>query len=44
MIHHRSSTVMPGLDPGIPGTGTAMPPSVDGRVEPGHDDQVNPCV
>jgi hypothetical protein len=42
MIHCHHSTVMPGLDPGIHGNRTAMPLSVDGRVKPGHDDQMNP--
>jgi hypothetical protein len=42
MIHRHHSTVMPGLDPGIRGTGTVTPLSVDGRVKPGHDDEVNP--
>jgi hypothetical protein len=29
---------MPGLAPGIHGTGKAVPEFVDGRDEPGHDD------
>jgi hypothetical protein len=31
-----------GLDPRIHGTGTVAPLTVDGRVKPGHDDEVNP--
>ena len=42
MIHRCRSTVMPGLDPGIHGTGTVAPLTVDGRVKAGHDDEVNP--
>jgi hypothetical protein len=38
MIQCNTSYVMPGLDPGIHGTGAAMPLSVDGRDKPGHDD------
>jgi hypothetical protein len=34
MIHRCRSTVMPGLDPGIHGTGTVAPLTVDGRSSP----------
>ena len=44
VVHPHPSTVMPGLDPGIHGTGTVARLSVDGRVKPGHDDSGKSCV
>ena len=44
MVHDATPLVMPGLDPGIhaSATGAAVRcKDVDGRDEPGHDDNMN---